>query len=436
MKHLDQLRTLAAPYAAWLQGGGQQCCEPPTDDAAIGNEFALQALWNSQTFDGVALALPDGTPVEVIEPGRWNHADGPDFCDAVVMIGGEMRRGNVECHVAPTDWDVHGHATDPAYGGLILHVTWFADPPAKNLPKRVPQLALKPLLPFDSLTSGTLASRDAQWQGRERPCLARFRDEPLALDRTLVAAGYYRLLAKTNRFIEGLQAENPTQVFYECLMVAMGYSRNSEPFRRLAKEVPLAMLEPFPTKTRFAILARVAGLLKENQRDLWDLWWESGLRPPLEPYQWTLKGLRPQNHPYKRLAGGLGIVHHLGKLLETSLEDLPEAITQAADFLREDLGTKVALVGAKRAAAVTLNLFVPYRLALGTLSERSLMSLPSEDVSMPMRDTWQRLTGRTTHLPTDGLRQQGLLQIYSDFCHNPRFLCETCPLGQAEMQSK
>jgi hypothetical protein len=169
-------------------------------------------------------------------------------------------------------------------------------------------------------------------------------------------------------------------------------------------------------------------LLTESQRELWDLWWKSGIKPPIEAFQWDLRGMRPQNHPYRRLAGALGILHNLPQLLSTPLVGLPEAINEAAELLKAEVESKSALVGTKRAAVVTLNLFVPYRLALGDLSERQLQALPGEDISMPMRDTWQRLTGRHDGIPRDGLRQQGLLQIYHDFCHNPRVMCATCPI--------
>ncbi len=427
MSLLEQLKAWSAEYEC-LRAGSQTLHEAG-EATALGNEYSLQQLWQHQAFEKKALRLTDGTPLEVVEPGRWNHADGPDFQDAILIIGGELRRGNVELHVRPADWDVHGHAKDPAYGGLILHVTWYATPVAKTLSPQVPLLALEQNFPEYSDIPTFCAQHSQSAHSIERPCLARFSQSPLGLDRTLVSAGYYRLMAKTNRFVEGLQAENAMQVFYEGLMMTMGYSRNAEPFRRLAKEYPLTLLEPFPTKTRFAILARVAGLLNESQRDLWDLWWASGVKPPTEPFVWDLRGVRPQNHPFRRLAGALGIWHHLSNLLGLSLVDLPKAIVKAADLLKADIDSRIALVGATRAAVVTLNLFVPYRLALGELSERQLHALPGEDLSMPMRDTWMRLTGRKDGCPKDGLRQQGLLQIYSDFCHNHRIVCATCPIA-------
>lgn len=428
MTLLEQLKESSDGYAH-LRAPVSEALQVADEGALLGDEYALQYLWQHQTFEGRPLQLVDGTTLEVVEPGRWNHADGPDFKDAILVIGGELRRGDVELHIRPADWDAHGHAKDPAYGNLVLHVTWSATPPAKTLSCHVPSLALERIFPELRTFDATYFARPKDALGVEHPCLAHFKQAPLELDRLLVSAGYYRLMAKTNRFIESLHAENATQAFYEGLMATMGYSRNAEPFRRLAKEYPLSLLEPFSTKSRFAILSRSAGLLKEERRELWDLWWTSGVKPPLEPYVWDLRGTRPQNHPFRRLAGALGILHHLPKLLDLPLAELPEAIVEAADFLKEDVGSRTSLVGMKRAIVVTINLFVPYRLARGELTERQLHALPGEDLSMPMRETWMRLTGSERGLPKDGLRQQGLLQIYSDFCHNHRIVCATCPIA-------
>lgn len=414
------LATLAGPYAARLRRA-DALAEP-----GCPGEARLQALWQSDRRPK-DLALPDGTPVEVLDPGRWNHAPGPDFRDALLSFGGAFRRGDVELHLRPADWDAHGHAADPAYAGVILHVTWAPDPAAKTLPPAVPTLALRPFAeregPFDFAAL-------PQPEPGPRPCRARLEAEPGARDRLLSAAGAHRLLAKSRAFAQALQAGDPFQAFYEGLLGAMGYGRNAAPFRRLAREVPFARLESLPTLRRFAVLAGVGGLLKEDRRALWDLWWESGFPPPLRPYEWDFRAMRPQNHPFRRLAGAVGLLHHAGALLEAPLDRLPRALSEASCHLCEALSLKGAPIGAARANAIVTNLFVPYRIALGTLGAERLRALPGEDVSQPMREVWHRLSGALEGLPKDGLRQQGLLQIYADFCANPALSCACCPLAE------
>ncbi len=424
---LSALAALAEPYAR-LHGVRPNCCREPNSP----DERHLQALWHHDTWRPKHLALADGTPVEVLMPGRWNRSAGPDFQDALISVGGLLRRGDVELHLHPSDWDAHGHAGDPAYGAVVLHVTWFDAPSAKTLSSGVPTLALKPFVEregaFD-FTTLDLSAAPYSASTAPRPCRQRLEAIPGETLRLLEAAGSFRLLAKAKTFSVALASEDAFQAFYVGLLGAMGYGRNSAPFRRLAEEVPFVRIAAHPSLTRFAALAGVAGLLRQEQRDLWDLWWGCGLQPSLTPYAWDLRATRPANHPYRRLAGVVGVLHSIAELLELPLGDLPEALIEAAHRLAEPLGLKGALIGRSRANAMVTNLFVPYRLALGTLHPSRLRALPGEDIAQPMRDVWHHLTGTLQGLPKDGLRQQGLLQVYSDFCHNPHLTCATCPLA-------
>lgn len=394
------------------------------------DEAALQALWQSNRYRPKSLALPSGEAVEVIAPGRHTGGPGPDFQDALVSIGGLLRRGDVELHLHPADWDQHGHAGDSAYANLILHVTWFEGPAAKHLPPGVPTLALRPFMPqaagfdFSCLPRQRYAEPDG-----ERPCRRALADNPGAVDALLLQAGRFRLQNKARILADALRIEPPQEVLYAGLMRAMGYGRNAETFCRLAREVPLRRLQPFPALQRFAILAGHAGLLPQSNRALWDLWWQSSLQPPLKPYAWDLRAMRPQNHPFRRLAGLVGLLDALERLAELPPKALPDALCQAAALLCEPLALAQCPIGRARANAIVTNLFVPYRLALGRLSLERLPDLPGESVSMPMREAWFHLTGSLEHLPSEGLRQQALLQLYADFCNNPKVRCATCPVA-------
>ena len=170
--HLTTLVERAEPYAAFLRRAHLLAeSEAPT-------ELRLQALWQSPTRPK-DLALPDGTPVEVLDPGHWNRTAGPDFRDALLSIGGALRRGDVELHLRPVDWDVHGHAADPAYAGVILHVTWMPGPPAKTLPAAVPTLALAPFAERQGKTIDFTALPTPQEDNVDpRPCRLRLEGDP------------------------------------------------------------------------------------------------------------------------------------------------------------------------------------------------------------------------------------------------------------------
>ena len=77
-----------------------------------------------------AQRLPDlsddrGRSLEIIYAGHeWGGA-GPDIRDAIVSFdGGPAEHGDIEVHLDARDWIRHGHAENPAYEGVILHVVW------------------------------------------------------------------------------------------------------------------------------------------------------------------------------------------------------------------------------------------------------------------------------------------------------------------------
>ena len=427
MAATETLTELAAWYAT-LRGCARGCCELP---GGVPDELRLQALWQDSALRPSGLMLGDGTPVEVLEPGRWNRASGPDFRDALISIGGMVRRGDVELHVTPVDWDRHGHAGDPAYDGLILHVTWDDRPAAKTLPTGIPCLALKPFAEKNGGIDFTQISGEGNPFANRTgvPCLRRYADDAVGLVRLLSAAGAFRLHVKSRAYAEAVASGQAFQAFYEGLLAAMGYSRNTSTFRRLAREVPFARIASLSTEDRFAVLAGVCGLLSERHRILWDRWWRSGVQPPLEPYVFDLHGIRPANHPFRRLAGAVGVLSDIAGISECAPKELPDAIVKASGHLSNLLGIKGALIGRARAGALSSNLFVPYRIAVGRLSADSLATLPGEEISLPMRTVWHHLTGTLRRLPSDGLRQQGLLQIYADFCGNGAIACAVCPIA-------
>lgn len=421
---LTQLKQLAAPYTEQCS---VQAAFAALEASTMPTEAHLQALWYDDSLRPEMLTLEDGTPVVLLEKGIWNHGEGPDFKNALVAMKGCLQRGDIEVHCKPHDWDIHRHAQNPAYQQVILHVTWEASPPAKTLPPQVPTLALKPFFERHRTSVDFSRLSFVHTRGAQPPC-QRLMALPGAVDRLLQCAGYHRFLQKAQHFVEKSQRAEPFQAFYEGLFRAMGYQRNADAFLRLAKEVPFERLRDLPVKQRFAVLAGVAGLLPNDRRDLWDLWWIGGCPPPIEPFTWDLRALRPQNHPYRRLAGGVGILNAIAHLLELPLDQLSEGIQAASTLLVEELDLKGTPIGASRANALINNLFIPYRIATGTCVTSALQHLPGEAISAPMREVWFHLTGTVTGLPKDGLRQQGLLQIDADFCHNDHILCATCPI--------
>ena len=374
-------------------------------------ERHVQAVWYDRELRPRNLTTRNGAPFEVVDPGEWNLGDGPDFRNAVLDFGGGRRlRGDVEVHLSPSGWNAHGHDADPAYGNVIAHVTWNCGPEPSGLPPGAVSVWLGRFLAGDPAFApeqiDISAYPFAKLPVSDRPCYSRLKDDPdLAID-VLSGAGERRLMVKARRLSTILASRRAEriQVFYEEVMGALGYRRNSRGFREVAKAVPYAMVAAEPWNAESAMLS--AARFVE---------WDRGLS-------------RPGNSPELRLAGAARI------FTETDVAGFADAASFSPGDLRgmvRELSFR-GFMGRGRAAATIANVVVPFALAEGRL-ESAPEWLPPEDLSSPARLTAYRMLGRD-HNPAafysgNGLRIQGLLQIYRDFCLQVHPDCGECALA-------
>ena len=90
------------------------------------SELLLQKIWWRGDFERERTVTTEGVPVRVVHAGKWNRLGGPDFRVArVVLADGRKVTGDVELHLHAADWNANGHANDPAYDGVCLHVVFF-----------------------------------------------------------------------------------------------------------------------------------------------------------------------------------------------------------------------------------------------------------------------------------------------------------------------
>ncbi len=117
------------------------------------SELILQKIWLRRDFDGAQAITSDGRKLTVLNQGRWNRGAGPDFRCARLRLGDRELAGDVEVHLNAMDWEAHGHASDPEYDQVVLHVVLF--PPAAgqrtlgSKGREIPMLSLLSLLPRD-----------------------------------------------------------------------------------------------------------------------------------------------------------------------------------------------------------------------------------------------------------------------------------------------
>jgi hypothetical protein len=415
------------------------------------SEMEAQALWFEQLYQPV-LHTDDGRMVEIIQPGFWNHGGGPDFTRAVARFrkddkpDADLTVGNVEVHVAASDWSAHGHHADAAYNDTILHIVWEAKTgkaffPATSSFRRVPQVMLSPQLvaPWPELrplcTSLLQRPLPGAMPGRCSPELARLPSDQIA--DILRAAGLFRLRQKAQRWYWRRRLTGPAQALHEALAEALGFHANQVPMRLVAQRLSWAKLRALKPEARLQAEPR-AWL-----RELWEIWWKArdALDYALLPRTlWKLAGLRPLNRPERRLAALAQIVPRLPELLAALKEHDADRFSATLLAIRDPfwekhatltgapLSTPCRLIGEERVHDILINVFWPMvsldAPAAAEIGLRKVNAAPSGAA----RIASQRLliSALTPKQAREALVQQGLLQIFRDYCQTDCSRCENC----------
>ncbi len=446
-------------------------------------ERLVQAIWYDQRVRADALHTTDGHAVKVLAAGFWNLEAGPDFRRALIQFGDDKPvLTDVEIHLSAADWERHNHQRDPLYNNVGLHVVlWDAgsDIVVKTADNRtIPQLALETFLTAplaelcDAIDPEAYPYSDSLHTGLCAPALRKVTAE--TRDALLNAAGDERLTQKAQKFARWAATSSFDQALYEGIMEALGYKANKLPFRLLAQRLPLANLPPYPLAREAALLG-LAGFLPKKSARLWDTasrkrvkvlwncWWkmQSDLGElTLDSAQWKLAGLRPQNFPQRRLAAMNALMsahQHLAddvyaivvvssdpKQTLAALENIFVALEDDFWSSHYNFGGRsrepIALIGRARARDIVVNVLIPFALAQArahddaSAAQRAIAlyaaapRLASHSVEIFAAYRFFGPKSPTKKILFSARRQQGLLQLFRDFCLNDTSACAHCPL--------
>ena len=429
-------------------------------------EMEMQALWFEQLYQP-ALSTDDGRTVEIVQPGFWNHAGGPDFSRAAVRFSNrdEVIVGPIEVHLRADDWHLHGHHADPAYDETILHVVWEKSKngktffPATSVFRRVPQIVLGTQLvaPWAELrplcTELARQPRPGSVAGRCSAELARL--EPERVLEIVRTAGLYRVRQKARRWQWRGRLVGGEQALFEALAEALGFHANQIPMRLIAQRLPRKKLRHLEPPARLAHLFGLAGFLpgesvarlraepRDWLRELWEIWWKA--RSPLDYAQlsrshWKLAGQRPLNRPERRLAALAQIVPLVPKLHaavatrdDARFADLLLAVRDPfwekhATLTGTELGKSCRLIGEERVHDILINVFWPLvSLDDPDAARRGLTETTASPNSAARLATQRTLVSQlTARQQREALVQQGLLQIFRDYCMTDCSQCRAC----------
>jgi hypothetical protein len=495
------------------------------------HERFLRHIWSRQYLQRSALRTLDGRSLRVLNVGKLNTEGGPDFRDATIKLGGTTFCGDVEIHRTPLEWLQHRHQDDPRYNKVVLHVV--LEDAAEGLPtlvasgRSVPVVVLEPflsesirsiwqktLLDERARTSQTIkcyhlnGSVDAillsSWihklsVERLELKLRRFDERLKELAHLHILAFHERPHRYTSTRVQGNPDDIPPplrelsqkdlsrkelweQVLYEGLMECLGYSKNQEPFVRLARAVTLQRIRDHHVENdRVKIQAFLfggAGLLpkirslreKESRnyvRALARAWRE--LRSMyhsavLHAADWQFFPTRPTNFPTARLAAASVLLQKLLcddffrkmiQILKTPLgqEDKLRSLRELLSVgplefwsthyhFDHSTAKQVRSLGPERVNDMIVNAIIPLALLYArtfkdlAVREQALglydVLPPSMENSLTRLMTRQLLRGK---LRLDSVaRQQGVIQLYKFYCLEER--CAECDVGRVVFGSQ
>lgn len=435
-------------------------------------ERLLQAIWLHQRLQRDQLVSLDGEALQVLHPGFISREGGPDFRRAIVRFGNAPPlSGDVEVDVHAGGWIAHGHDRNPVFRGVILHVIWEGDRPARGAP---PTLVLRGNLDATLAELGLWLDSEpgpvmpGNLRGRCCPALESL--SPEEKSRLFTEAAEVRFRSKAEQLQARARQAGWEQSLWEGLFRALGYKHNTWPMHRLAEQRPRWFahgMSPIELQARLlgiggllpSELTRSCGGADRYLRRVWDFWWrdrEEFEECILPASLWRFHGLRPANNPQRRLALAthwLASRNFVRDLERWSTARLPEAgelasLLETLQVARDDfwswhwtlrsarMARPQPLLGPARATDLAVNVILPWiwaraveggNHALQRTIERRFQAWPAAEDNAVLRLARQRLLGDA---PRRSMRraaeQQGCIQIVRDFCDQSDAVCTRC----------
>ena len=443
------------------------------------SEKDLHDFWMKQVPGVSQLQTTNDETVEVVHTGTYNRDAGPDFCRATIKLNGKIVQGDIEFHLEAHDWFQHRHHADPAYNFVVLHLS------LRNQ-NQSPEILRENGLP---ITQILLNAHDLPLSEPEPRVVVECplsRTTPEKILATVRRAGQFRLEQKAVAFAEQLVQNSWDQTVYQGIAEALGYDKNQEAFRALAKMLPVDLLfaemRAYDEDNEIALLEALlfggAGFLDDDDTGV-----DEGVRLYLAPRRqvwqqishplrlrslpqsaWRFFRLRPANFPTRRIAGLAillrrfsrhGVLEHLLKLIGNG-DAKPKTLAQevlkfvivpaegfwerCCDFQSRPAGLPSPsygdLVGSAHALDIVVNVILPALLQyagqsgdarlMTTLSElyACLPSLQSNLITRRMTEQLSQHQILPKQFGRGAQAQQGLIYLQKLLCRPLQ--CETC----------
>lgn len=431
------------------------------------SELELQAMWFAGAF-GRDFRTTCGRSLRVVQFGEWNRGAGPDFVQCAIEIDGELCTGPLEIDPDSPSWEAHGHAVNPAFRDVVLHVVFRQDARSRFIRtcdhREVPQVVISGVQLADAL------NRPMRQVAIAHPGRCVFPLKHMtssAIGHLLDEAAAHRARLKAARWLKTAEVHGRDEALFQATAETLGYRGNALAMRLLAQRAPLRMLRA-EGELAESLLFGIAGFLSPEQhvlapaetrdylRALWDGWWRNRARFEMKGgwhLPWQSHGQRPANHPHRRVGALASLVKAWPQYRQLALAR-PFAAKPVVDFLHaldhpfwatrhtltsSTTSRKVAIFGRSHALELVANHLAPLAMAEDGMSFRGYHQLRNASANDKVKRCALRLFG-SLKAAQPWMRRvchhQALLQVYQDFCLEDFSDCQECPFPEQLLQWK
>jgi len=392
-----------------------------------------------------------GKNIEILDLGKENFHQGPDFFNAKILIDGQLWAGDIEVHIKASDWYLHKHHEDKKYDTVILHVVKEYDTPVFNSQGfQIPTIILSyEARLYEKFVYLKLASDKI-------PCTKFLRhlskkDFYQWLDRV----EQRRLEQKSDEVYTELKKRNNDwqEVFYIFLAKNFGFKQNSTAFSLLAKSLPLKYLL-FHADNLMQIEAMLYGQAGMLEKECSDKYYLNLKREyeflrhkyslkPIDLSLWRYMRLRPANFPAIRIAQFANLVYTGGEAFSmfyffdrySDLYSVFEAgVSQYwknhYDFCKQSKRFSQKKLSKSSIENIIINTISLFMYAYGKynndnkLINRALSLLKTiKPEKNAIIQKWQN----AGILPKNAFETQALIQLYNEYCKLGK--CLKCNIG-------
>ncbi len=400
-------------------------------------EKFLHLLWNHLLFNTQNLKSSNQETIKILNKGKYNYGQGPDFQEALIEIDGIKWNGSIEIETNAQNWYYHQHHKNPQFNNVVLLVCYDDANEVKiinNNGWEIPILNLKPYFFQETLLKLEIILN------HEIPCKSFINKYPLALQKSLLTQ---KAIERLEDKICNFKEYDMEIMSWRMLWKAFGDPYHSNLFLEISKTItPSLFFQNQNIEEKEALVFGVAGFFTGEEdcsyfshiKSIWQYLKQKYSLNELNPQYCNFK-TRFYSYPNILLAQIIGWLHFYGnKILNPQKEYFDDfgdvsSYWKKHIFWRKTSKTEIK-IGKQKKYKLMLNWYFPFRWYYATRYAPQLCEKILDDFSKIIKEE-NNIIKKLEHWGwkiDNGLESQGGIQIYKKYCLEKR--CLDCNLGQ------